>query len=97
MARSKRGAGCLLVLLAIFLGALGVVGYKFALPWWKQKPPPASGKELQVHVLDVGPGEGDSILIIAPEGKVALVDAGDTVKGGEGGARRAEALRREAD
>ena len=73
----------MLVLLAIFLGALGVAGYKFALPWWKQKPPPASGKELQVHVLDVGPGEGDSILIIAPEGKVALVDAGDTVKGGK--------------
>ena len=36
--------------------------------------PPPSGGELQVHVLDVG--QGDSILIISPSGKAALVDAG---------------------
>jgi beta-lactamase superfamily II metal-dependent hydrolase len=49
------------------------------MPWWKERqrfaPPPASGKELQVHVLDVG--QGDSILIISPAGKAALVDAGN--------------------
>jgi competence protein ComEC len=46
--------------------------------WWEQyrthSLPPASGKELQVHVLDVG--LGDSVLIVAPSGKTVLVDAG---------------------
>jgi beta-lactamase superfamily II metal-dependent hydrolase len=32
-------------------------------------------------VLDVGPVEGDSILIISPGGKSVLIDAGDTGKG----------------
>jgi len=63
------------------LGAAGFAGWKYILPWWKLKPPPPSGGELQVHVLDVGPGNGDSILIIAPGGKAVLVDAGDTGKG----------------
>src|SRR6185437_15352364 len=40
-----------------------------------------SGKELQVYVLDVGPVDGDAILIISPTGKTALIDAGDTSKG----------------
>jgi competence protein ComEC len=65
--------------LVLMLGGLGFVGYKFVLPWWRKQPPPASGKEMQVHVLDVG--QGDSILIISPEGKVVLVDAGDQTKG----------------
>lgn len=44
--------------------------------WWtRPAPPEPSGKELQIHVLDVG--QGDSILIIAPSGKVVLVDAGE--------------------
>jgi competence protein ComEC len=47
----------------------------------KLQPPPASGGELQVHVLDVGPADGDSILIISPTGKSVLIDAGDTGKG----------------
>lgn len=63
------------------LGAGGYVGWKYALPWWKTKPPPASGGELQVHILDVGPVNGDSILIISPAGKSVLIDAGDTGKG----------------
>src|SRR5207253_5940924 len=37
--------------------------------------------ELQVHVLDVGPIEGDSILIISPTGRSVLIDAGDAGKG----------------
>ncbi len=36
---------------------------------------------LRVHVLDVGPGNGDSILIVSPTGKTVLIDAGDTGKG----------------
>jgi competence protein ComEC len=73
--------------LVAFLGALCFVGYKFILPWWNKQPPPASGKELRVHVLDVG--QGDSILIISPEGKTVLVDAGDE----KNGKRIVEALR----
>src|SRR5882762_4542478 len=54
---------------------------KYGLPWWRTRPPKASGAELQVHVLDVGPIEGDSILIISPAGKSVLIDAGDAGKG----------------
>jgi len=67
--------------LVIVLGAAGVVGVKYVWPRWKLRPPPASGGELQVHVLDVGPVEGDSILIVSPGGKSVLIDAGDTGKG----------------
>ena len=79
--RSLKGCGCAIAVLVVVLGAAGLVGWKYVLPWWKLKPPPPSGGELQVHVLDVGPVEGDSILIISPGGKTVLVDAGDTGKG----------------
>ncbi len=79
--RSLKGCGCAIAVLVVVLSAAGYVGWKYILPWWKTKPPPASGGELQVHILDVGPGDGDSILIIAPGGKTVLVDAGDTGKG----------------
>ena len=79
MAKGRRGCGCALVVFVLFMGVLAALGWKFVLPWWKKKPPPASGGELQVHVLDVG--QGDSILIIAPSGKTALVDMGDVGKG----------------
>lgn len=81
MARSIKGCGCAIAVLVVVLGAAGVVGWKFVWPRWKLRPPPPSGGELQVHVLDVGPVEGDSILIIAPGGKTVLIDAGDTGKG----------------
>ena len=79
MARSKGGCGCAIAVLVVFLGALGFVGYKFIWPWWNKQPPPASGKELRVYVLDVG--QGDAILIISPEGKNVLIDAGDERNG----------------
>lgn len=81
MARSLKGCGCAIAVLVVVLGAGGYAGWKYALPWWKTKPPPASGGELRVHVLDVGPANGDSILIVSPSGKTVLIDAGDTGKG----------------
>ena len=69
-----RGCGCLLVVLALAAAAAFGVYLKFYRPKGPRLPR-ASGGELQVHVLDVG--QGDAILIIAPSGKSALVDAGD--------------------
>ena len=67
-------------MLVLLLGAGGVGFFKFGLPWLRSRPPKPTG-ELQVHVLDVGPIEGDSILIISPAGKSILIDAGDAGKG----------------
>ena len=80
MKRSTRGCGCALVVLLLFLGAGGFGFWKYGLPWWRSRAPKPTG-ELQVHVLDVGPVEGDSILIISPTGKSVLIDAGDAGKG----------------
>jgi len=80
MKRSTRGCGCAIAVLFVVLGASAFVFWKWGLPWWRSRPPKPSG-ELQVHVLDVGPTEGDSILIISPAGKAALIDSGDTGKG----------------
>jgi competence protein ComEC len=78
VAQGRRGCGCALATLLVVLAVGGVAGVKFLKPWWDarraRQVPPASGKELQVHVLDVG--LGDSILIVAPSGKTVLVDAG---------------------
>ncbi|MBC8030904.1 MAG: MBL fold metallo-hydrolase [Pyrinomonadaceae bacterium] len=81
MARTIKGCGCAIAVLVVVLVAAGYVGWKYALPWWQTKPPAASGGELRVHVLDVGPANGDSILIVSPSGKTVLIDAGDTGKG----------------
>jgi competence protein ComEC len=79
--RGMKGCGCAIAVLVVVLVAAGYVGWKYVYPWWKTKPPAASGGELQVHVLDVGPVNGDSILIISPDGKTVLIDAGDAGKG----------------
>jgi len=78
--RSTRGCGCAILVLVLLLGAGGFGFWKYGLPWWRSRAPKPSG-ELQVHVLDVGPVEGDSILIISPSGKSVLIDAGDAGKG----------------
>lgn len=79
MAQSRRGCGCALATLALFLVVIG--GIVFFYYQWRKKIelPPPSGKQLQVHMLDVG--QGDSILVISPEGKTVLIDAGDTGRG----------------
>ena len=81
MGRATKGCGCAIAVLALVIGVAGYAGWKYVLPWWKTKPPPPSGGELQVHILDVGPINGDSILIISPAGKSVLIDAGDSGKG----------------
>jgi len=80
MKRSTRGCGCAIMVLVLLLGAGGFGFWKYGLPWWRSRAPKPTG-ELQVHVLDVGPVEGDSILIISPTGKSVLIDAGDAGKG----------------
>ena len=81
MGRATRGCGCAIaVLLAVFIAG-GFVTWRYVLPWWRTQPPPASGGELTVRILDVGPINGDSILITSPSGKTVLIDAGDTTKG----------------
>jgi competence protein ComEC len=80
VAQSRKGCGCALVALVAVLLVGGYVGWRFVVKPWLDKraaeaPPPASGDETKVFVLDVG--QGDSILIITPGGKTALVDAGE--------------------
>jgi competence protein ComEC len=78
VAQTRRGCGCTLVVLLIVAG-LALAAYLYFHRKAGPKLPPPSGDELSVHVLDVG--QGDSILIIAPGGKTALVDAGNPGNG----------------
>ncbi len=68
------------MLLLVAAGA-GIAYWRFVRPWLQSQPPRASGGELTVRILDVGPINGDSILISSPAGKTVLIDAGDTSKG----------------
>src|ERR1044072_2093296 len=81
MGRATRGCGCAIAVLLVVAGASAFVGWKYVLPWWRTQPPPASGGELTIRILDVGPINGDAILISSPAGKTVLIDAGDTTKG----------------
>lgn len=80
MKRSTRGCGCVIAVLVIVLGTGGFAFWKWGMPYLRSRPPKPTG-ELKVFVLDVGPIEGDSILIISPTGKSVLIDAGDAGKG----------------
>ena len=80
MKRSTRGCGCAIAVLVVLLAGGGAAFWKWGRPWLRARPPKPTG-ELQVHVLDVGPIEGDSILIISPAGTSVLIDAGDAGKG----------------
>lgn len=71
--RSIRGCGCALAVLSIIVVVGLVAFFKFYRPAPGPNLPPPSGDELSIHVLDVG--QGDAILIVAPGGKTALVDA----------------------
>jgi hypothetical protein len=73
VARSIKGCGCAIAVLVVVLIAAGYAGWRYVLPWWRAQPPPASGAELKVFVLDVGPVNGDSILIVSPTGKTILI------------------------
>jgi competence protein ComEC len=92
VAQGRRGCGCLAAVLVVVLAGGGFAAWKFVKPWWDARQsrqlPEASGKELQVHVLDVG--LGDSILVVAPSGKTVLIDAGPPGSG----KRVLEALKR---
>jgi competence protein ComEC len=81
LGRATRGCGCAIAVLLAVVLAGAYAGWKYVLPWWRTQPPPASGGELTVRILDVGPINGDSILISSPSGKTVLIDAGDTTKG----------------
>ena len=81
MKRSTRGCGCAIAVLVLLTATAGAVVWKFDLiKWWRTQPPKPTG-ELKLVVLDVGPVEGDAILILAPGGKSVLIDAGDAGKG----------------
>jgi competence protein ComEC len=81
LGRATRGCGCAIAVLLAVAAAGAYVGWRYVLPWWRTQPPPASGGELTIRILDVGPINGDSILISSPAGKIVLIDAGDTTKG----------------
>jgi len=81
MGKVRRGCGCAVAVLLLVAAGAGAAYWKWVRPWLQQQPPPASGGELTVRILDVGPVNGDSILISSPAGKTVLIDAGDTTKG----------------
>ena len=81
MGRVRRGCGCAVAVLLLVAAGAGIAYWRFVRPWLQSQPPRASGGELTVRILDVGPINGDSILISSPAGKTVLIDAGDTSKG----------------
>lgn len=79
MAQGRRGCGCVAAAVLVAVAAAAIVGWLVVKPLLDKRreeaPPPASGDETKVVALDVG--QGDSILVITPGGKTALVDAGE--------------------
>jgi competence protein ComEC len=81
LGRATRGCGCAIAVLLVVMAGAGAAYWKLVRPWLQSQPPRPSGGELTVRVLDVGPINGDAILLTAPSGKTVLIDAGDTSKG----------------
>lgn len=79
MRRATKGCGCVAAVLVLAAVAGGIGFWKFYWQRWKAQPPAPSG-ELQIHVLDVGPINGDAILIISPTRTAVLIDTGDAGK-----------------
>ncbi len=61
MGRATRGCGCAIAVLLAVAVVGGYAAWRYVLPWWRTQPPPASGGELTIRILDVGPINGDSI------------------------------------
>jgi competence protein ComEC len=81
ISRAKIGCGVIAAtLILIVIGATLMICFLRSqqnpepTPQPSPAPVPAKG-ELQVHVLDVG--QGDSILVVSPAGKTALIDTGN--------------------
>jgi len=79
--RATRGCGCAIAVFLVLASIGGYLGYKFIYTAWKTRNPPPSGAELTIKILDVGPVNGDSILITSPSGIKVLIDAGDVSRG----------------
>ena len=60
------------------LGSQVFLGYRYVLALVEERSRRPPSGELHVRILDVGPINGDSILISSAGGKTVLIDAGDT-------------------